>query len=125
MRKKIIRPSLTIDGIEFKCMSRQVTLEPGDAINFCEDEWNLSVEVELWYGTGGSWNVLDGMRYQLKTFVLTPSDDVDIDEENPQATFQSMVPAIPFMSGATRDDRQTFTLELTTESEPVFSEGTS
>lgn len=124
MRKKIIRPSLTIDGVEFKCMSRTVTLEPGDPINFCEDEWTLTVEVELWYGDGGSWNVLDAMRDELKTFVLSPSDGA-VSEENPQATFDAIVPAIPFMSGATRDERQVFTLELVTESEPVFTDGSS
>jgi hypothetical protein len=124
MRKKIIRPSLTIGGVEFKCMSRQVTLEPGDAINFCEDEWTLSVEVELWYGEGGSWNELDAMRDTLVEFVLSPSDGA-ISAENPQATFEAMVPAIPFMSGAQRDQRQTFTLDIVTESEPVFDEAGS
>lgn len=122
--KRIIKPSISIGGTEFKCMSRTVDLVPGDLINFCEQEWTATVEVELSYGTGGSWTVLDAFRDTVQEIILSPSDGA-ISEDNPQATFDAVIPAIPFMSGATRGERQVFTLELVAEAEPVFSDGGS
>lgn len=122
--KKIIKPSISIGGQEFKCMSRTVSLEPGDFINFCEQEWTASIDIEISYGPGGSWTILDGFRDTVQTVILSPSDGV-ISEDNPQATFEAEIPAVPFMTGAERGERMTFTLELTAESEPVFNDGTS
>lgn len=117
---RIIKPSISIGGTEFKCMSRIVSLEPGDTINFCEQEWTLSVDVELAYGAGESHTVLDGFRDTVQTVILSPSDSA-VSVSNPSATFDAMIPAIPFMSGAERGERQVFTLELVAEAEPVLA----
>lgn len=118
--KRIIKPSISIGGTEFKCMSRSVDLVPGDFVNFCEQEWACSVEIELAYGAGKSWTVLNGMRDTVQEIVLSPSDGT-VGSDNPTATFDAVVPAIPFMSGAERNGRMTFTLELMSEAEPVFA----
>lgn len=117
---RIIKPSIVIGGTEFKCMSREVSLEPGDWINFCEQEWSLSVEVELGYGVGESWTVLQAMQDTDQLCVMRPSDGV-LSATNPKATFTANIPAIPFLAGATRGERQTFTLDLTTNASPVFA----
>lgn len=117
---RIIKPSISIDGVEYKCKSRSVDLVPGDQVNFCEQEWTCTVEVELTYGATGSWATLNALRDTVVTVVLSPSDATAGTADNPSATFDAMIPAIPFMSGATRGERQTFSLELVSEAEPVF-----
>lgn len=117
---RIIKPSIDIGGTEFKCMSRSVELVPGDFRNFCEREWMCTVEVELTYGAAESWTVLDAFRDTTQTVVVSPSDGA-VAASNPSATFTANIPAIPFMSGATRGERQTFILELVSDSEPVFA----
>ena len=119
--KRIIKPSISIGGTEFKCSSRSVTLEPGDLINFCEQDWSLTVEIELSFGATGTWQVLNGMRDTEQTVVVSPSDGA-ISAENPSATFTAAIPAIPFMSDATRGERMTISLTLVAEAEPVFAE---
>lgn len=118
--KRITKPSLTIGGTEFKCMSRSVELVPGDAINFCEDEWTCSVQIDLSYGAGGSWETLRAMALTDQPIVLSPSDAA-VSVDNPSATFEAMVPNIPFMSGGERGRRQTFTLDLVSNGDPVFA----
>ena len=111
---------LTIGGVDFKCMSRSVSLEPGDPLNYCEDEWEMTVEIDLSYGAGGSHTELQGMELTEQTIVVAPSDGA-ISADNPSATFQAVIPKIPFMTGAERGDRQRFNLELMSEGEPVFA----
>lgn len=115
---RIIKPSISIGGTEFKCLSRTVELVPGDFRTFCTQKWMCSVEVEITYGAGGSWTVLDGFRHTIQEVILSPSDG-SVSADNPSATFDAEIPAIPFMSGATRGERMTFTLELESEDEPV------
>ena len=116
----IRKPSISIGGTEFKCMSRTVELVPGDFHTFCEREWTTSVEIEIDYGTGESWTVLNGFQDTVQTVIISPSDGA-VSVSNPSATFSAEIPAVPFMSGATRNERQTFTLELMSEDEPVFA----
>jgi hypothetical protein len=118
--KRIIKPSISIGGTEFKCMSRSVTLEPGDIINFCEREWNCSVDIELSYGVGGSHTVLAGFEGTEQEVIISPSDGA-VSADNPSATFTAEIPPIPFMAGAERGERQTFTLELTSDDPPVIA----
>lgn len=118
--KRIIKPSISIGGTEFKCMSNSVELVPGDPINFCEHEWELSVDVDLSYGATGSWTVLEVMADTEQTVIVFPSDAA-ISADNPSATFAAVIPRIPFMTGAQKGDRQTFTLDLVSEGEPVFA----
>ena len=121
MGKRIYSPSILIDGVEYKCKARSVTLEPnGTALNFCEDEFDFSAEIELGYGTGESWTLLSALAKTIVDVVLKP-EDAAVGEGNPSATFQFRVPSIPFMSSATRGDRQTMTLSGPTEAEPVFA----
>lgn len=116
----IIKPSISIGGTEFKCKSREVSLEPGDLVNFCEYQYTCSIEIELAYGTGESHDVLNGFRDTVQEIILLPSD-ATIGTSNPSATFSAVIPPIPFMSGAVRGERQTFTLELMSEAEPVLA----
>ncbi|MEM9521561.1 MAG: hypothetical protein AAGA37_19785 [Actinomycetota bacterium] len=118
--KKIIKPSIVIGGTEFKCLSDEVSLEPGNAINFCEDEWTMSTNILLSYGVGGSHTALQAMELTEQTVVVSPSDG-SISADNPSATFTAQIPKIPFMSGAKRGDRQSFTLELMSDGDPVFA----
>jgi hypothetical protein len=117
---RIRKPSISIGGEEFKCMSREVSLEPGDPETFCTYEWTCSVEVELSYGVDGSWNVLHGMQDTIQEIVISPSDAAAGVPTNPTATFDAWIPPIPFMSGAVKGEKQTFTLELRSEAEPLF-----
>lgn len=118
--KRIIKPSISIGGTEFKCSGRSATLEPGDFINYCEQEWTFEVELELSYGATGTWTLLDAMRDTEQEVILSPSDGA-VSADNPSATFDAVIPAIPFMSDATRGERMTMTLTLTSEGEPVFA----
>jgi hypothetical protein len=118
---RINKPSISIDGVEYKCMSRTVELVPGNDLNFCEKEWTCSIELEISYGVGGSWTTLNALRDTVAEVVISPSDGT-IAAGNPSATFDAVIPAIPFMSGATKTERQTFTLDLMAEAEPVFAE---
>lgn len=119
-RTRILKPSVSIGGTEFKCMSRSVTLEPGDPENFCDYAWTCSVDLELTYGTGGSYNILSSWTDTVGTFVLKPSD-ATVGSGNPSATFEAIIPPIPFMMGATKGERQVFTLELMLEDEPTIA----
>ena len=118
--KRIIKPSISIGGTEFQCMSRTASLVPGDFINFCEQEWTLTVDIEVSYGAAGSWTVLDGFRDSEQEVIVKPSDGA-ISADNPSATFDAVIPAIPFMNDATRGERMVFTLTLVSEGEPVFA----
>lgn len=119
-RTRIIKPSVSIGGTEFKCLSRVVTLEPGDPETYCSWEWSCSIDIELTYGTGGSYNVLSAWQDTTGTFVLSPSD-ASVGTGNPTATFEATIPPIPFMMGAEKGERQVFTLELMTDDEPVIA----
>lgn len=122
--RRILKPSISIGGTEFKCHSRSISFEPGEWLNFCEREWTLTIELELNYGTLGSWNQLEAMFDTEQEVILSPSDGA-ISEDNPQATFDAIVNPIPFMSSAQRGERQVVTVELVAETEPVFSDGGS
>lgn len=117
---RIIKPSLSIGGTEFKCMSSEASLEPDGERNYCDDEWKLTVAIELTYGPGESWTTLDGMRDTTQTFIVSPSDGT-IGDGNPSATFTGRVPAIPFMVGAKKGERMTFNLEVMCDDVPVTS----
>ena len=118
--KRIYAPSILINAVEYKCKARTVTLEPGDDINFCEQEWTFNAEIELGYGSGESWTLLEALQDTIVTVALKP-EDATATATNPSATFSIRVPAVPFMTGATRGDRQTFNLEVATEAAPVFA----
>lgn len=113
-------PSVVIGGTEFKGMANSATLEPNGIRTFEEDEWMFSIDVELTYGSGESWTVLDGFRDTVQTCVYKP-DDGSVSATNPSATFTARIPAIPFASGAQRGDRQVFTLELDLEDPPTYA----
>ena len=117
---RINKPSISIDGVEYKCMSRSASLVPGDDLNFCEKEWTASFDIEVSYGTDGSWTKLNALRDTIVEVILSPSDGT-ISDSNPSATFDAHIPAIPFMSGAEKGGRMTFLLELMSEAEPVFA----
>lgn len=120
---RIIQPKLTINGDDFKCLSKTADLAPGDRINFCENEWTTKLTIELSYAaTTGSWNILNALRDTVVEIVIAPTDAVAA-ATNPTATFDARIPAIPLMMGAEYGARMTFDLELTSEGEPVFSVG--
>lgn len=118
--KRLYAPSILIDSVEYKCKARTVSLEPGDHINFCEQEWAFNAEIEIGYGASESWTLLEALQDTIVTVVLKP-EDAAVAAGNPTATFSIRVPAIPFMTGASRGDRQTFNLEVMTEAAPVFA----
>ena len=118
--KRLYSPSILINAIEYKCRARSVSLEPGDYINFCEQEWTFSAEIELGYGVAASWNVLRVLSDTIVPVVLKPEDAV-VGAGNPTATFTMRMPSIPFMPDTARGDRMTFTLEGVTELAPVFA----
>jgi hypothetical protein len=120
--KRLYAPSILIDDVEYKCKSRSVALTPGDWINFCEQEWTLSAEIELGYGATDSWNLLEALEDTVVTAVLKPEDDT-VAATNPSATVSIRMPAVPFMTGAPRGERMTFDLEVITEAPPVFDVG--
>lgn len=122
MSKRIYAPSILINSIEYKCRARSVSLTPGDYINFCEQEWMFSAEIELGYGTAESWNVLNALADTTVSVVVKPEDGT-VAAGNPSATFQIRMPSIPFMTGDARGDRQVITVEAVTEAEPVFATG--
>lgn len=119
-RTRIIKPSVSIGGTEFKCASRSVTLEPGDPETYCDYEWTCSIDLELTYGTGGTYNIISAWVDTTGTFVLSPSDGA-IGSANPSATFEATIPPIPFMMGAEKGERQVFTLELMLDEEPTIA----
>lgn len=116
--KRLYAPSILIDGVEYKCKARTVSLEPGDYINFCDQEWTFSAEMELTYGADETWNTLSALSNTTVTVVLKP-DDAAAAPTNPSATFDIRMPSIPFMTAAQRAERMTFTLEAVTEDVPV------
>jgi hypothetical protein len=118
--KRIYSPSILIDSVEYKCMSRSVSLEPGDYINFCEQDWTFSAEIELGYGTSESWNLLEANADTIVSVVVKP-EDATTAETNPSATFSIRLPSVAFMTSTTRGDRQIMTLEARTEAAPVFA----
>lgn len=116
--KRLYSPSILIDSVEYKCKARSVSLEPGDYINFCEQEWMFMAEIELGYGATESWNLLSALNDTLVDVVLKP-EDAAVSESNPSSTFQFRMPAIPFMPSTSRGDRMVITLEGRTEAPPV------
>ena len=120
--KRIYAPSILINSVEYKCKARSVTLEPGNWINFCEQEWTFEAEIELGYDTTESWNLLNALEDTVTTVVLKP-EDATVAATNPSASFSIRMPAVPFLTGSSRGDRQTFTLSQVTEAAPVFSVG--
>jgi hypothetical protein len=117
--KRLYAPSILIDEVEYKCKARSVSLEPGDHINFCEQEWTFTAEIELGYGVAESWNLLHALQDTIVDVVLKPEDS-GVAATNPAAAFQIRMPSVPFMTGAARGERMTFSLEITTEAAPVF-----
>ena len=118
--KRLYAPSILIDSVEYKCMARSVSLEPGDWINFCEQEWTFTAEIELGYGTGESWTLLEALQNSTASVVLKP-EDTTVSVANPSASFTVRIPAVPFMTDAARGERMTMPLEVLTESAPVFA----
>ena len=118
MAKRLYSPSILIDSVEYKCKARSVSLEPGDYINFCEQEWTFNAEIELGYGATESWNLLSALADTTVDVVLKP-EDVTVAAGNPSATFQIRMPSIPFMPSTGRGDRMVITIEAMTEAEPV------
>ena len=126
---RINKPSLTINGIEFQCKTKSVTLAPtGEALTYCDDEWEMTATVLLTYDTAqastgpstGTWNDLNAMENTKQTCVLMP-EDATIGVDNPTATFTALIPPIPFMNDAQRKEHQEFDLTLTVDGTPVFT----
>ena len=118
--KRLYAPSILIDAVEYKCFARSVSLEPGDYINFCEQEWTFSAELELGYGAAETWNLLNANADTVVNVVLKPEDDT-VSATNPSASFSIRMPSVGFMTSSTRGDRQVMTLEERTEAVPVFA----
>ena len=118
--KRIYAPSILIDSVEYKCFAQSVTLEPGDYINFCEQAWEFSADIEIGYGATDTWNLLDALADTEVTIVLKP-EDTTVAATNPSATFSMRMPSPAFMTGAARGERGVFTLTGMTEAEPVFA----
>lgn len=117
---RLIKPSIVIDGSEFKCMSKSVDFAWGDFQNFCDRDLTVNVDIELSFGATGSFNTLDAMRGQVKTVVISPSDGT-VDGDNPSATFTAEIPPVPLMTSAGRGEVMPFTLELVAREEPVIA----
>ena len=118
--KRLYSPSVLIDSVEYKCFARSVALEAGDFINFCEQEWTFTAEIELGYGAAETWNLLNALSDTVVSVVLKPEDSTTT-ESNPAATFDIRMPAPSFMTDSERGERMTYDLEMLTEAEPVFS----
>lgn len=118
---RIYDPVITIDGTEFKCLTRSVELVPGDTTTYCGHDWTASLEVEISYGVDGSFNLLDAMRDQKVVVVLQPAAGV-VSLDNPSVTFSATIPPIPMKLGA-RGEKSSFPLELESDGEPVTSFG--
>ena len=117
---RIITPKISIDGTDVKAMSKSVTVAPGDDLNFVENEWTCSIDVELAYGAGLSHTVISALRDTVVEVIIAPVNGT-VGAGNPFCTSDACIPAIPFMMGAVRGERQTFTLDLVSEGEPVFT----
>lgn len=118
--KRLYAPSILINSVEYQCKARSVSLEPGDWINFCEQEWTFAAEIELGYGSGESWTLLEALENTATTVVLKPENSTTT-TTNPAATFSIRVPAVPFMTAAARGERMIIPLEVVTEAAPVFA----
>ena len=119
--KRIYGPSITINSVEYKCFARSVSLEPADYINFCEQEWTFSADIELGYDTAETWNLLNAIADTVVTIVLLPEEGGAVSATNPSATFSMRMPSPAFMTSTTRGDRQVFTLTGRTEAAPVVA----
>jgi hypothetical protein len=117
---RIYEPSILIDSVEYKTKARSVLLEPGDYINFGEPEWTFGAEIELGYGVAESHTLLQALENTLVDVVLKFAD-ATVGATNPTATFQIRMPAIPFLTGASRGDRQTVSISVVTEAAPVIA----
>lgn len=117
--KRIYAPSILIDGVEFKCFARSVSLEAGDYADFCTQDWTFTAELMLGYGAADTWNLLYANANTTVEIVLKPEDDT-VGPTNPSATFDFRMPTVSFMTGSERGARQSFTLTGMTETEPVF-----
>ena len=118
--KRLYAPSITINSVEYKCKARSVALEPGEHINYCEQEWRFIAEIEIGYGTAESQTLLRALQDTVVAVVLKPEDAV-VSATNPSATFNVRIPAIPFITAASKGDRMTFTLDVPTEAAPAFA----
>ena len=97
---RIRNVGLTIDGDEYKCRARSLTLNPLDGVTLCTDDidYELSVDLELTYGATGTYNQLAALAGTLVTFVVSPLDGAAA-STNPIATFTAYVPPIPIVIG--------------------------
>ena len=118
--KRLYSPSILIDSVEYKCFARTVSLEAGDYINMCEQDWTFSAEIELGYGAAETWNLLDANADSVVAVVLKP-EDATAAATNPSATFSIRMPAPSFMVDSSRGERMVYDLEALTEAEPVFA----
>jgi len=119
--KRVYLPSILINSVEYQCKARSVSLEPGDWINFCEQDWTFAAEIEIGYGSGEAWTLLEALENTLTTVVLKPEDST-VTATNPSASFSIRVPAVPFMTSVARGERMIIPLEVITEAAPVFAE---
>lgn len=139
-------PTVTIDGISFKCTSRSAVLEAEDETvdisNWCNPkgtrpgatEWTAEIELELTYGPAatvspgtevdaGTWNTLHAMRKTRKEIVIAPGSGAAA-VDNPVATFDAYIPTIPFITAEVAETAsQRFTLTLSPIGDPVFDTG--
>ena len=118
--KRLYAPSILINSVEYQCKARSVSLEPGDWINMCEQDWTFSAELEIGYGSGESWTLLEALENTLTTVILKPEADT-VTATNPSATFSIRVPAVPFMTSVARGERMIIPLDVLTEAALVFA----
>jgi hypothetical protein len=118
--KRLYSPSILIDSVEYKAKARSVSLEPGEYINFDEQEWTFMAEIELGYGAGESHTLLTALENTIVDIVLKPEDGA-VAVGNPSATFQIRMPAIAFITSVSRGDRMTISLTEETEAPPILA----
>lgn len=126
------KPSVTIDSTDAICHFSQVTLVPTqefvDIETYCNPggeapgkvSWMANLRVRMSYGTDSAWTFFSGKAGSKATFIVKPADgSTAID--NPAATFDAYIPALPFIPDHEIGQSATFDLECRVIGAPVIA----
>lgn len=130
----IVDPKISINGVDYVCASKKVSLIPEDSEvdveTFCNPggtrpgptSWKCSIDLKLSYTAGadtGSWNTLHALRKTKVVVIVSPKSAV-ASAGNPTATFDAYIPSIPLLDAEVGGVTE-YTLELSSVGEPVFT----
>jgi hypothetical protein len=128
-------PIVTINGVDFTCHARKITLVPEDEMSdvatFCNPggvapgttHWTCTISALQSFGpessAAGLWETLLALRKTKQVIVIKPSGTLT-GAPNQMATFSAWIPSIPFIDSEI-GGTTTMDIDFPVIGEPVFA----